>query len=187
MRKNKTRYVILGLLTESPLSGYDIRKISQTRLRFFWQESFGQIYPELARLEKEGLVTASAQHMDTKRPSKVYLITDAGKAALREWLALPPERETRRVEILLKLYFANLVPFESIAHHLSAFREEHQKDLQTLKHIETELRGIIDIHDNHPYILMTVLLGLKLNAAYVEWADEVTARLDDLKKERTTS
>jgi PadR family transcriptional regulator AphA len=124
--------------------------------------------------------------MDTKRPRKVYLITEAGKAALRDWLSLPPEQETCRVEILLKLYFANLVPFESINHHLSAFREEHQKDLQTLKHIETELRGITDMHDNHPFILMTVLLGLKLNAAYVEWADGATVMLDDLYKARKT-
>ena len=52
----KTRFVILGLLNEEPLSGYDIKKIIDIRMSFFWQESYGQIYPELAKLKKEGLI-----------------------------------------------------------------------------------------------------------------------------------
>ncbi len=52
----KTRFVILGLLNEEPLSGYDIKKIIDIRMSFFWQESYGQIYPELGKLREEGLI-----------------------------------------------------------------------------------------------------------------------------------
>ncbi len=52
----KTRFVILGLLNEEPLSGYDMKKIIDIRMSFFWQESYGQIYPELAKLREEGLI-----------------------------------------------------------------------------------------------------------------------------------
>ena len=45
MEKRKTRYVILGLLLEGSLSGYDIKKIIDTRFSFFWSESYGQLYP----------------------------------------------------------------------------------------------------------------------------------------------
>ncbi|MCK7479112.1 MAG: PadR family transcriptional regulator [Candidatus Moduliflexus flocculans] len=56
---NNTKYVILGLLTEAPLSGYEIKKLVDIRFRFFWSESYGQIYPELKRLTAMGLIDES--------------------------------------------------------------------------------------------------------------------------------
>ncbi len=44
----QTDYVILGLLAEQPLSGYQIKKIVDIRFGFFWSESFGQIFPAAA-------------------------------------------------------------------------------------------------------------------------------------------
>lgn len=181
MRERKTRYVILGLLSEEPSSGYDIRKTIEMRFKFFWQESYGQIYPELARLEKEGLISIIPQKEETKRTRKVYQITESGKEALRSWLLLSPEREARRYEILLKLYFGNLIPVEQLVRYISHFRHSHYEELQILKHVESDLKGILNQHENHIYILMTVLLGLKVNAAYVEWADEITEMLNELK------
>ncbi len=181
IKKNKTRYVILGLVSEEPLSGYDINKIIQMRFKFFWQESYGQIYPELARLENEGLISLVPQDTETKRARNVYQITDAGREELRNWLLLPPEKEARRYEILLKLYFGNLIPDEQLMQYLSSFRQNHDQELQILKEVEAELKGILDQHENHIYILMTVYLGLKLNQAYVEWADEIIGMLKKLK------
>lgn len=63
----KTRFVILGLLNEEPLSGYDIKKIIDIRMSFFWQESYGQIYPELAKLRKEGLIEQICATADEER------------------------------------------------------------------------------------------------------------------------
>ena len=45
-----------GVARERPLSGYDIKAIVDRSTRFFWAASYGQIYPELRRLEAEGLV-----------------------------------------------------------------------------------------------------------------------------------
>jgi PadR family transcriptional regulator AphA len=187
MRQNKTRYVILGLLSEEPLSGYDIKKIIQIRFTFFWKESYGQIYPELARLEEEDLISIIPQREETKRARKVYQITEKGQEALKQWLLLPPESEVRRYEILLKLYFGNLIPVEHLVRYISSFRLDHQKELQLLKQAETELRGILHEHQNHIYILMAVLLGLKVNAAYIDWADEVIGMLDEHKKNEEKS
>ncbi len=63
----KTRFVILGLLNEEPLSGYDIKKIIDIRMSFFWQESYGQIYPELAKLREEGLVEQISGSAEVER------------------------------------------------------------------------------------------------------------------------
>ena len=56
MAANAITPVILGLLASRPLSGYDIKAIVDRSTRFFWAASYGQIYPELRRLETEGLV-----------------------------------------------------------------------------------------------------------------------------------
>lgn len=49
-KKNKTGYVILGLLSDRSISGYGIKKLRERRFHHFWSESYGQIYPELKRL-----------------------------------------------------------------------------------------------------------------------------------------
>ena len=54
-RGNRTTHAILGFLTWGPMSGYEIRKRVEESIGNFWSVSFGQIYPELRRLEAEGL------------------------------------------------------------------------------------------------------------------------------------
>ena len=54
----QTDYVILGLLAERPLSGYQIKKIIDIRFQFFWSESFGQIFPAL----KSGIRMVAPPH-----------------------------------------------------------------------------------------------------------------------------
>ncbi len=58
MKEGKTRFVILGLLAEGPMSGYTIKKLVEARFRFFWSESYGQLYPELKALVAEGRIEA---------------------------------------------------------------------------------------------------------------------------------
>jgi len=51
-----TGYVILGSLALGARTGYDIKGLVDRSTRFFWAASYGQIYPELRRLEKAGLI-----------------------------------------------------------------------------------------------------------------------------------
>ena len=55
-KENTARYILLGLLSHQPLSGYDIKKRVDLSIQPFWPVGFGQIYPTLAQLEREGLV-----------------------------------------------------------------------------------------------------------------------------------
>ena len=56
-----TARVILGLLAWQPQTGYEIKQVTDRSTRFFWGASYGQIYPELRRLEAAGLVRARAR------------------------------------------------------------------------------------------------------------------------------
>ncbi|RKX77641.1 MAG: hypothetical protein DRP87_08560 [Spirochaetes bacterium] len=171
-RKSKTRYLIMGLLSEGPMSGYDIRRITLERFRFFWSESFGQIYPELRRLEQDGLI-ARLEEKDTPRHKKRFSLTEKGMEMLRQWLLSPAETEQMRFEVLLKCYFSYLAPKGTILNHVKDFRRRYTDVLNQLLVIERELQVAPDSFNNHWYVLATVRLGIKTYRAYLSWAEEI--------------
>jgi DNA-binding PadR family transcriptional regulator len=75
----RLRLYLLGLLGESPRHGYDVIRLLEDRFMGLYSPSAGTIYPRLARLEREGLVTH-----DEDEGRKVYRLTDAGRRELAE-------------------------------------------------------------------------------------------------------
>ena len=81
-KDRKIDMVILGLLSHESLTGYDIKKRIDGAIRFFWKGSYGSIYPALAAMETEGLVTRVAE-TDSEggswgRRENAYAITETG-------------------------------------------------------------------------------------------------------------
>ena len=175
---NTTRFVILGLLAEGPCSGYDIKKSIEIRFRYFWNESYGQLYPMLKELEGQDCIRELPPEEGTEAPGrkkKIYGITLRGRELLEDWLSLPPGKELTRMEILIKVYFGNLIAPETLTDHLRGFGEAHRQDLSRLLAFQEELTRLEALHPNHPFILATISLGIRINRAYTEWAEE-TAR-----------
>ena len=107
MDLSATAYVILGMVSREPRSGYEIKALVDKTTRFFWAASYGQIYPELKRLSEAGLIEGSdASQGDRKRT--VFAITADGEAELKDWLRKPPQTAEMREEGLLKLFFAGV-------------------------------------------------------------------------------
>jgi len=82
-------YVVLGMVRLGARSGYEIKQLVENSIRFFWTISQAQIYPSLQLLEQAGFVTGRADPQG-RRPRRVFDITAAGEAALRDWLAGTP-------------------------------------------------------------------------------------------------
>ena len=108
MELSATGKVILGMLAARPRSGYEIKQLVDSSARFFWAASYGQIYPELKKLEKEGLI-AGDDSSQGARQRTTYRLTAAGKRAAREWMGQPPQVLETRDEGLLKLFFAGSI------------------------------------------------------------------------------
>lgn len=174
----QTDYVIMGLLTEAPLTGYQIKQIIDIRFKFFWNESYGQLYPSLKSLSVDGYIEECPADAAQKRAQKTYRITSYGLIALKEWLKQPVEKESVRLEILLKMYFSCLTPPEVIIGHLVKFQEAHAQDLGVLNAFEKELKGILDKDPNHADILRVIDFGQKVNAAYLDWCRETIEFLE---------
>src|SRR5690349_17257698 len=78
------RHGLLGLLAEGPASGYDLARRFQEGIGSVWPAQHPQIYSELNRLSKAGLIEVDS-HGPRRRTA--YRITDAGLAEVRRWLS----------------------------------------------------------------------------------------------------
>ena len=177
----ETNYAVLGLLSESPLTGYQIKRLIDLRFRFFWSESYGQIYPTLAALKADGLIEEVSTSALRNRSQNTYRITAAGVEDLQRWLRQPVVRETVRLEILLKMYFSQLVEANAMIGHLLEFQEKHEKELKVMNVVENELNTILDQDPNHAYIMRVVSLGKKVNEAYIDWSRDTIKFLESKK------
>jgi DNA-binding PadR family transcriptional regulator len=113
----RLRLYLLKLLEESPRHGYEVIRLLQDRFLGVYSPSPGTIYPRLARLEAEGLVTH-----EIVKGKKVYSLTDAGRAELE-----------RRIDELAELE-------DEIAASAQQFAREVQQDVrQTVRSLREEL------------------------------------------------
>jgi DNA-binding PadR family transcriptional regulator len=84
---------ILGLISQRPLTGYDLRKIFATTPMGHFSSSPGAIYPALKRIEDVGWVRGRAGQGKTRRERILYKITTSGLAALKQHCSRPVTRD----------------------------------------------------------------------------------------------
>jgi DNA-binding PadR family transcriptional regulator len=133
------RTLCLAILNFGDATGYEIRKLStEGKFRYFVEASFGSIYPTLARLEAEGLVTVREEALPGKPARKIYSLTPSGREEFIRLLGDPPAPDTYRSPFLLVAMCAELVGPEVISaaidHRISQIRSE----IETLDGISRE-------------------------------------------------
>ena len=169
---NKSRFAILGILLEKPRSGYEILQFMKESTTHFWQESDASIYPMLKILEKEGKVV-SQRESTGKRERSIFQVTDAGKKEFLAWMALPPEKENRRSELLLKVFFGGNTPSKEILKTLYARMQKVQETKETFKHIETDvLSSVSDKYSHKRFWKMALRYGTLHSEAEIAWLTE---------------
>jgi len=175
MDLSPTAYVILGMVSREPRSGYEIKAIVDNTTRFFWAASYGQIYPELKRLAEAGLVEGADAPRGERRRT-VYAITADGEAALKDWLREPPQTAEMREEGLLKLFFSGVLPREDATATLRAMREHRIGIAGRLRAMGPQAREKVDADDD-PYPLMVLQGGIEFNEWFAGWCERMEARL----------
>lgn len=176
-RRSRTRYAVLGMLGLGLETGYAMKKHVEGELSHFWQESYGQIYPVLRQLAAEGLVRRRSTPARPGPRRNAYELTPAGQAALRSWLAEPPESAPPRMELLLKLWFGDAADPGVCARHVHAHRETCLADLELFDAIEPGIEAAAASRRRVAFGLLTLRYGRLLREAEVRWCDETLARL----------
>ena len=168
----KTAYVILGMLKLGRRTGYEIKSLVDVSTRFFWAASYGQIYPELVRLEKLGLVTGEVDRSNGRRP-KAYELTKAGERALHKWLTSDdPLHIELRHEGALKFFFSDALTPEEQLDQLRRIRRTHEDLAAQLRAIEPESEA-----GKPPAPLMTLEFGIAYQEFLAGWCAEAERRL----------
>ncbi len=99
------RHALLGLLSEGPKYGHQLRQEFEEQTADVWPLNVGQVYTTLQRLERDGLVESDDTASDG--PQRVFRITEHGEAELTEWLATPPDLTAPpRDELVIKVLVA---------------------------------------------------------------------------------
>lgn len=164
----RTRWALLALLaTEGPLNGFQMRNIIQHRLRFFWDESFGQIYPTLRQLEAEGSIKKSSQ--PGRKTS--WGITKAGRQALRDWMSTPPRKEYIRWELMLRVMFGGAGNLEDLIRDVADFQKRISQEIEILSGYASEIEQFPVREQPHLFIGTAIDCGLATYRAWVDWAD----------------
>ena len=171
-----TAYVILGMLGLGARTGYDIKGVVDRSTRFFWAASYGQIYPELRRLEKAGLVDGESSPSGARK-RKEYRLTEGGRAELTRWLEAPPQMPELRDESLLKLFFADMLPLEQALEQLQQRRTGHAQFLAILREIAARPG------DDPPFVDLVLRYGIAYGEFNVAWCEEQETRLRDAAQE----
>ncbi len=83
-------YMVLAMIRDGYDTGYSIKQFIERAASFFWSVSYGQIYPELRRLEGAGLIRGR-DVTESGRRRREYSLTAAGRRELEQWLADPAE------------------------------------------------------------------------------------------------
>jgi DNA-binding PadR family transcriptional regulator len=180
MELTHTSYVILGLLYERPGSGYDIKQTADHSTRHFWAISFGQIYPELKRLTEAGMVEVEESPTGS-RQRNVYRITDAGRGALAFWVADTTRTPCEiRDEMLLKLYFSDVVTREEQRALLDATEARHRAMAAELrstgeKFKEKRARELMRDLPMHPEVLR---FGIELHTWLADWYASLRSQVE---------
>jgi len=175
------KYAILGFLDLFPLSGYDLTKMFDDSIMFYWPATHSQIYRTLKELHKSELVTREIIEQSENPDKKVYSITEKGKETLKEWVSAPLDLPTLRHGLLVQLAFASRLEDLQIIALLEAFAEKLRERL-ALYHSDELKEQLSYSRTKRESFLWGLILenGIQTYECELRWAE---AAIQDLEKQ----
>jgi PadR family transcriptional regulator AphA len=119
------RYALLALLSVEPMTGYDLSKRFESSVAYVWHAPDSQIYPELRRMEKDGLLVGEEVPWGIRSKKTQYRITAEGTATFREWMNTTLEYSRERDPVHLKAAYLEWADPESARAQMKAHIAYH--------------------------------------------------------------
>lgn len=183
---NTLSFALLGLLARQPLSGYDLAQYMKKRIAPMWSALPSQIYPELAKLEKQGMLKHTVVEQRDYRPDKkVYEITEDGRESLRQWVNTPTPVSSMRDEFILKAYSLWLSDPAETIEHFREHQQTHQRHLiehaETLARLQREWGPALEQADSPLFgSSLALRYGIAYERSYVDWCQWAISELEQL-------
>jgi DNA-binding PadR family transcriptional regulator len=171
---------LLSLLARGPRTGYQLSKVMERPVGYFWSANHSQIYGELKRLAAAGHVDVREEPGRGPRPTVTYEITETGRAAVRAWLlapgTLPPVRDLDS----LRVFTLWMLPKEQAAAVVAEMQAEHEAVLARYRQELADLEAETPCAWGTPAAAGRMALhgGIRTRHAQVEWCRWMRAQLD---------
>ena len=172
------KYAILGLLHYRNMHGYRIKEHIERNFGHMWSINYGQIYPNLKKLQDDGLILMAGvvQNDEKGPPRKLYAITEKGRREFTDWLDTSPEKSMLlRDPFLMRFVFYGFGDPGRAVEIIDKQVKRYEKDL-------ARRENNMDRWDKSGlYVRLIAELGVNLNAMMLEWLKH--AREEILKAE----
>lgn len=169
------RDIILGILERNNRTGYEINNILKNQLSYFYDGTYGMIYPTLRKLEKEGKIKKEKIVQNDKPNKNIYSITNTGIEEFKEYLASSIQDDIYKSDFLMRLFFGASLSNQEI---IKAVKQEIERKNEKIDQLTTNYKkwkknGMSKTQE------ITVKYGI---AQYTAIVQMLTKELDKLRR-----
>jgi len=176
------KHGLMGLLSQKPMTGYDLDKEFNASLGFFWPAQYSQIYAELDKMEKKGWLASQRVVQEDKPNKRVYSLNAEGKAEFLDWLSTSEDDLKTSFSIksgfLMRLFFAGNTSKAQVLDMIQALQKlcyDRRIVFETIK------QSIIDDGDDD-YVKLAALYGEMANETRLAWAEKAIAHIEKMEE-----
>jgi len=171
-------HAIMTALLEDDMSGYELAKAFDVSLGLFWHASHQQIYQELRKLADRGLLDRETVPQQGKPDKIVHQLTDAGRAALAEWVWDKSRVQQAKDDLWVKLY--NLSE-SNVGRITAEVKQRRDEMMQRLYLYEKIRRRHYENPDTLPVrrkgVYLALIAGIRQGEQFLAWCDEALSLL----------
>ena len=176
------RHAVLAALLDGEYSGYQLAKAFDIGVANFWHALPQQLYLELAKLEREGLIAGRQVIQETRPNKRLFRVTDEGRAELEEFAASASKPSFIRDDLLVKVQSADRIGTAPVIGQLEERASAAEGKIELLGALLRQLRGDLDEEEFlrsgeriGPYL--TCLRGLSFEREHRDWCLRIAAVL----------
>ncbi|SEM52816.1 PadR family transcriptional regulator [Streptacidiphilus jiangxiensis] len=177
------RNAIMSTLLEGEASGYDLAKAFDASVANFWMATPQQLYRELDRMAAEGLIRARVVEQERRPNKRLFSLTEAGRAALREFTAAAPRPSAIRDELLVQVQAVDAGDAEAVRTALGERLASAQAKVARYERLRARL---LDGRFEDDYLAvaervgpyLTLMRGLSFERENQRWCEQALAVLD---------
>jgi len=168
---------LMAILSERPMTGYELKKLIDRTEFIYWKDSFGSIYPNLSKITELKLADKTRNDQNGRRRI-VYSLTEKGRELVWEWLHLPASKKPVKIELLLKLRFAYPLGRDAILSLLREYRDYHKMMLPDFYENLMYIEGSKDSSLQTETQRINADFWYRLTRMLIEWSENSISRID---------
>ncbi|BDT91355.1 PadR family transcriptional regulator [Nocardia sputorum] len=177
------RNAVLAALLDGEASGYDLAKGFDASVANFWMTTPQQLYKELERMAADGLIETRVVRQERRPNKRVHVITEAGHAALREFIEAPSKPTAIRDEMMVKVQGMETEDAPAVRAALTERLEWSAAKLARYERLRTRL---LDGRSEQDYLAeaervgpyLTLMRGIRFEQENTRWAEFALSVLD---------